>query len=502
LIAAITLVAVYVKSGDVTRQHIDEIISLFVHIFFVFMIVSVIYIIIRKNEDPVITLAWIQILVFLPVVGFILYIIFGVNYRKKRIFSQKYTEDSTKIQKILTHCFAGNHDEVALTLVDKNPQIRIIKLLYNNNKAHLTIHNRIKIYLYGKDVIQAIFDDLENADDHIHMEYFSIANDETGRKLREILIRKATAGVKVRLIYDAVGSWRLNKGFLQPMEDAGVEFRAFMKVKVPFLSSKLNYRNHRKIAIIDGKLAYAGGVNIGNKYVGKSDYYGNWRDTHLKIMGDAVYSLQKEFLLNWTFLNGENLDYSQFFPRHDVSDILPTQIVSSGPDSDWENIMQAYFSAISRAQEYIYIATPYLVLTDSMLTALKTAALSDVDVRMVLPSFPDHRTVFYGSRSYFSELLRAGVRIYLYESGFMHSKVLLADDSLVSVGTANLDIRSFKQNFEINSIIYNQDFALRIKRNFMDDFRNSREINLNAFSNRSKREKIIESFSRLLSPLL
>ncbi len=236
--------------------------------------------------------------------------------------------------------------------------------------------------------------------------------------------------------------------------------------------------------------------------MGFNKRYGKWRDTHLKIHGDAVLLLQKLFLLDWSFVSGQFLIDENLFPKPEISDFCPVQIVSSGPDADWENIMLAYYAIISNAEKYIYIESPYMVLNESILTALKTAALSGVDVRIILPSKADHKIVDYGTRSYYEELLLAGVKIYEYNNGFMHAKVFLADDYIVSVGSANMDIRSFKQNFELNAIIYDKLFALKIKKTISDDLKNSREINLQDYLKRRISGKILESFARLFSPLL
>lgn len=472
------------------------------NIVFAFVIFSIIFLIIRENSNPINTIAWIQVLIFLPVIGFILYIFFGINHRKNKIFKRKSRHDENKIEiylKKMLNSMAERLDESGIN--DLN-SLRIIKLLYKNNKATLTNFNKIDYFCYGKDKIKALFNDIEKAEHHIHLEYFSIHNDETGEKLNRLLTKKALQGVKVRLIYDAVGTWRIKKKFWNELKDAGGEVYAFLPVFVPVLSSKLNYRDHRKCAIIDGKIAYVGGVNIGNQYMGLNKKFGKWRDTHLRIQGDAVLLLQKLFLLDWSFVSNQSLVDKRLFPKPEEMNFCPVQVVTSGPDSDWENIMQAYFAIIANAESYIYIETPYMVLNESILVALKTAALSGVDVRIVLPKIIDHKLVRYSSRSYYEELLKSGVKIYEFLDGFMHAKVMLADDFICSVGSANMDIRSFKQNFELNAISYNKEFALKIKKTILDDIKNSRQILDREFDKRRIAGKTIESLARLLSPLL
>lgn len=477
--------------------------STIIQIVFILTIISVIYAVIRENNNPIATIAWIQVLVFLPIAGFILYLIFGLNPRKTKIFAQKALHDQEKFTKFSSKFKIKDlQNQSGFSRKYYNKINHLIKLLYQNNKSHLTAFNEIKVFKNGKTKIDALLNDIENAKNHIHLEYFSIADDQTGQLLRKTLIKKANMGIKIRIIYDAVGSWRLGKKYYKPLIDAGIELAPFLPVKLPWLSSKINYRNHRKIAVIDGKTAYIGGVNIGDKYYGLTEYYGYWRDTHIRIKGDAVKSLQKIFTLDWLFTKKQDINDKELFPETNINNLLPTQVISSGPDSNWESIMQAHFAAISKAEKYVYIATPYLVLTESLLTALKTTALSSVEIKIILPSFPDHRIVFYGSRSYYEELLEAGVKIYEYTKGFMHSKVILVDGNFVSIGTANMDIRSYKQNLEVNTVIYDCNFTNLIKTQFTEDFFQSKEINLSEFKKRKIYFKSVESFCRLFSPLL
>lgn len=487
---------------DLIQNKIWQNVSIGFNIIFLLMIISVIYTVIRDNNDPSITIAWLQILIFLPVVGFFIYLFFGINYRKRKMFRNKATLDINTLEKIKSFLLLDQLSKEEKKIIDKLNESRIVKMLLKNNHSHLTLKNEIISYFDGKSTNDAIFEDLKRAKHHIHLEYFSINNDNTGKIFRDILIEKAKEGVEIRVIYDAVGCWRLGKKFFKPMLDSGIKAIPFLPVHLPILSSKLNFRNHRKITIIDGKVGFIGGVNIGDKYMGIDKYFGFWRDSHIRVEGDIVYPLQKSFLVDWNFLSNEKMDLIKYFPKHNISKILPMQIAVSGPDSIWENIMQAYFSAIASAQKKIYITTPYLVLNESVLTALKTAGLSGLDVRIILPSKADHWVVFMGSRSYYEELLATGVRVYQYNAGFVHAKVILVDDSFVSVGSANMDIRSFKQNFEINSIIYDSAYFEIQEKQFFNDINNSYEIFIDDFRKRSSISKISESISRLVSPLL
>ncbi|MCK9328535.1 MAG: cardiolipin synthase [Candidatus Cloacimonetes bacterium] len=503
LVVLVILVMYYLNEANPGLLNIiNNNMKLLLNYIFIFMILSIIFLVIRENKNPFNTLAWIQVLIFLPVIGFILYIFLGINYRKNKMFKRKSVLDDDKIEIYLKKILNTTQDNIIERQLTDNNALRLIHLLYNNNKASLVNKNKIAIFSSGKDKINSLFDDILNAKEHIHLEYFSIHNDETGKKLREILIQKAKEGVKVRLIYDAVGTWRIKKRFWKELVNFGAEVYSFLPVYFPFLNSKLNYRDHRKCAVIDGKIAYIGGVNIGNQYMGLSKKFGHWRDTHLKICGDSVLLLQKMFLLDWSFVSGQFLVDEHLFPKPEVKDLCPVQIVSSGPDSDWENIMQAYFAIIANAEDYIYIESPYMVLNESMLTSLKTAALSGVDVRIILPFKADHKIVGYGTHSYYEELLESGVKIYEYLDGFIHSKVFLADDFIVSVGSANMDIRSFKQNFELNALVYDKSFALEMKNIILSDLKNSKCIKLEEYKDRNIFKKILESLARLFSPLL
>ncbi len=465
---------------------------------FLFTILAIIYTVIRENNQPISTIAWIEILIFLPILGFVLYIFFGINYRKKKMFKAKAKLDFESLK----------NEHITQTAIKKlknaeYEELKLIKLLYNTDKAELTKNNRVTFFHTGKETIDALFTELRNAKATINLEYFSIGYDRIGKKLLEILLSKQKEGVQVRVIYDSVGCWKLPRNFFKPLIEAGGNAIPFLPVKLPILSGKLNYRNHRKIAIIDGKVGFIGGVNIGEKYYGLTKRYGNWRDTHIKIEGNAVYSLQKSFFRDWFYYVDEKIDIKKFFPSQPVyKENIPIQIISSGADSEWENIMLAYFSAFNNAKSHLYVITPYLVLNESMFTAFKTAALSGVDVRLVLPHKGDHWIVFQGSRSYYEDLLEAGVKIYEYNNGFPHAKMILVDDLFVSIGSANMDIRSFSQNLEINAVIYDKKIANEIKKQFKKDFAESIYIYYDDFKRRKIYNKAVESVCRLFSPVL
>jgi cardiolipin synthase len=298
------------------------------------------------------------------------------------------------------------------------------------------------------------------------------------------------------------GRW-LKKDTKKRITDAGGKVSVFLPPFVPFISVRINYRNHRKICIIDGREAYVGGFNIGNEYLGLSKKFGNWRDTHIRIQGSAVSSLQWRFYLDWKFASGEDLKICQSYLHEELEQSnVGIQIVSSGPDSKWPNIKDGYMKMISNAREKIYIETPYFIPDDSILEALRIAGLSGLDVRVMVPNKPDHLFVYWASLSYIGELLEAGVKFYHYGDGFLHSKVIIVDDFISTVGTANLDIRSFMLNFEVNAFIYDEEVNRKLSQKFVSDIDLCRQITLEDYNKRSKVVKIKESISRLLSPIL
>jgi cardiolipin synthase A/B len=478
-----------------------------VNIIFSVSILLIIVVLVMENGSPVRTLAWILFLVYVPIVGFIFYLFFGRNWRKSRIFSRKSTEDVLYLQEHILQDTQPAERRIRFS----NPLSgKLISLLENNNKALLTAHNRVEIIPDTQKALEMILQGIRDAQKHIHIEYFSLANDEVGRQFKQLLIDKARQGVKIRLIYDAVGCWKLPWHFKRSLKQAGVELRAFLPSPFPTISSRLNYRNHRKLVITDNQTAFLGGLNIGNKYLSKDKYFGYWRDSLLVLQGRSVMSLQAIFLTDWFFVSKQNL-LKQYITQENQAGQeqeappgsgIPVQIVSSGPDSDWESIMQVYFAGIANAKKCVHITSPYLVLNESLLMALKTASLSGVEIKIILPAKPDHRIVFWGSRSYYTELLQAGVQIYEYRRGFMHAKVLIVDGEIVSIGTANMDMRSFNHNFELNAMLYDKETARVAETQFNDDLAHSSQIILEDFARRSILQKTKESICRLFSPLL
>jgi cardiolipin synthase len=476
-----------------------------VNILFGITIVLMIVVLVLENDNPIRTLAWILVLLYIPVVGFFFYLFFGRNWRKTRLFNRKGLSDAVNLDE-LPAPWGGLDSGSGLSEL----QEKLVRLLEKNSKSILTQHNEVRIVADTNQALDLICADIERAERHVHLEYFSIARDAAGQRIKDLLVRKARQGVEVRFIYDDVGCWNLGAGFKAEMREAGVSFVPFMPVWVPFLNSRLNYRNHRKLVIVDGRRGYLGGLNIGNKYLGRSRYFGYWRDSLVKLRGESVQALQAIFLTDWFFVSKQNLLTPELFRKYTPPPdsgigqgrVLPVQVTASGPDTDHASIMQVFFSAIANARESVRIASPYLILNESLLMALKTAAFSGVKVQIIVPGKADHLIVFWGSKSYYRELLEAGIEIYEYGGGFMHSKVLIADNEVLSIGTANMDLRSFNHNFEITALIYDREVCAQALEHFSEDLARSQLVDLEAFKHRSIFKKGVESICRLFSPLL
>ncbi len=469
---------------------------------YVGLIMLFVFFVIKEDKSPPKTFAWILVLIFLPIAGFIFYLFFGQNYRKQKIFSRKGLEDFRQIEKLRIQQLEYLNRPEIMDYTPAYKKLHVIKLLLNNSKSIVSRNNSIEVLNSGAEKFSRLINDLNAAKHHIHMAYYIFEADNIGKKILRILEEKARENVEVRLIIDDVGSWHLPAREIRLLKQAGVHIERFMPVTFPYFTSKINYRNHRKIVIIDGVCGYVGGINIADKYIYGTKKLGKWRDTHLRIKGDAVQSLQTVFLTDWYFLTKKLPDNDVYFPKIETNSKSIVQIVSSGPDSNWAGIMQTYFYAIATARESIYIATPYLLPNSSILTALKTAALSGVDVKLIIPRKGDSIFVNYASLSYVKELLNAGIKVYLYNKGFIHSKILIVDGILSSVGTANLDYRSLSLNFEINALIYEEQTANSLTEYFNKDLENSTQINANDWQNRKMLTKLKSSIARMFSPLL
>ncbi len=467
-------------------------------------VVILIVVIILKNRNPSKTMAYIFALATLPFIGLLVYYLFGMDYRKDKIFTRKYLHDNQRL-KSWRKKFRADDSKFESFAARHAPWIvKLHELLEFNERSILTFENQVDLLQDGEVKFNRLREDLDNAKRHIHMEYFVFRDDTTGQSIIDILCRKAEQGVTVRLIYDSVGS-SLSKKTKKRLDESGVEHYPFMPVAFTRFTSKFNYRDHRKIVILDGHIGYVGGINVKDEYdnsVGNSRY---WRDTHLRLEGPAAGSLQAIFLLSWEFVSGEKPEAdADFFPDNPVtsSDPIAVQIASSGPDSDWANIMEALFMAVNNAQDYVYITTPYLIPNNAMKTALSTAARCGVDVRILIPYKSDSWVAQYATDSFIEELTEAGVKIYRYQKGFVHAKTLVVDDVLASVGTANLDYRSFSINFEVNALLYGQSKSKELKAVFLKDIEEAKLVDAEVWAARGLSRKLKESVTRLVAPLL
>ncbi|MGV3488187.1 MAG: cardiolipin synthase [Tuberibacillus sp.] len=456
-------------------------------------------IIFLENRNPSRTITWLMLLAIFPIVGFICYILFGQSYRKKRLFRKRahfdHNFESAAVSKII--------DQEKLKIMGEHQQ-STLRLAARLGQYPVSFATETKVLTNGNDTFKAIFEAIAHAKHHVHLEYYIVRHDQLGTQLKELLIKKAGEGVEVRFLYDAVGSWRLSKKYVQDLRAAGVQMVPFFPVRLPFFNHKINFRNHRKIAVIDGKIGFVGGLNVGDEYLGKLPKFGFWRDTHLSVRGEAVKNLQDIFLQDWyymtgTFVSGEEYFYTMPIVKDGNGAV---QMISSSPDDEWEVIKSLFFSMIVSAKRSIWIASPYIIPDDDILSALKVAALSGIDVKILVPNRPDKHIVFYASHSYFPELLQAGVKIYEYRSGFMHSKVIIIDHELASIGTANMDMRSFHLNFEVNAFLYRTESIIQLVADYIDDLEQSSQIEWEVFKKRHIFMRVIESTSRLLSPLL
>ena len=458
--------------------------------------------IIMEKRSPYKTAAWILVLILLPIFGVIFYLFFGQEYRKQKLFSRKGLKSHSRFRKLSINQlrqFTKTFSKLDKKILQKE---NLIRLLLNNSDALLTTGNRLKLLTTPAETFEAIFEAIKNARRYIHLEYYILADDKTGNRMKNLLMEKAREGVEVRIIVDDVGSWGLKKYFFEDLRNSGVEIYSFMEVRFPRLTSQVNYRNHRKIIVIDGKTGFTGGVNIADRYLEGKKRIGPWNDLHLQIEGDATACMQVVFAADWYFVSNKNLSGEKYFPAMTDGEGVAMQISASGPDSDWENIGQAFFAAIANAKQRAYIVSPYLMPPLQIVSALKTASLSNVDVRIIIPEKSDSPIPLWCSFSYIEELLEAGVRIYFYNTGFIHSKYIIVDDVFSTVGTTNLDFRSLETNFEVNAFIYNEGFTNRLVQIFRKDMQNSREVKLKNWKQRPWHFKLCESLAHTVSPML
>jgi len=457
-----------------------------------------------ERKKPSSTWAWLLVLFFLPFVGFFLYLLLGRQLRKKHLFRWDGRKDIGIEQLISYQIEAIENNELELRVEHIKSYNHLIYMNLKTNNAVLTQDNDVKIFVDGSDKFEALINDISHAKNHIHIQYYIFKLDNLGQRIVNALIKKAKQGVKVRVLFDEMGSRGVRKRHFKELIEAGGEVEVFFHSILPLINPRLNFRNHRKISIIDGRIGYIGGFNVGDEYLSLSDRFGYWRDTHLRIEGSAVHPLQTRFILDWNQASAKNdICYAErYFPIIPQKGTAALQIISSGPDTEWEVIKNNYLHLITNAKKYVYIQSPYFIPDESFFDAIRIAALSGIDVRIMIPNKPDHLFVYWATYSYVGPLVEAGAKVYHYEKGFIHAKMIVVDDEIASVGTANIDVRSFSLNFEVNALLYDRLLAHRLAEIFESDILDCSELTFELYKNRSNFIKFKESISRLLSPIL
>ena len=474
----------------------------------VFAMIVVFY----ERRNAAVTWAWLVAIALIPIGGFLIYLLFGRDGRKHRVFVGKSQSDEDLLASYLEmeeHADSFWRQQTRYVTQENIMQMQgsehmndLVYLNFFAGNGAFTSNNQLKLYHDGNSAFDSLLADIANAKHFVHIQYYIFRCDSTGRRLIAALAKKAAEGVEVRLLIDGMGNALNRQTLYRPLTEAGGHLGVFL----PPHFIRINFRNHRKIAVIDGAVGHIGGMNIGDEYLGLSKRFGYWRDTHLRLTGDGVHHLTLRFMMDWNFCVPKNpLDlHSRYFPRipYISGSGVRMQLVCSGPDTRYPSILYGYNKMMTEANRSIYIQTPYFVPDESMFVALRMAALAGIDVRIMIPANPDHPFVYWAALSYLGDLLESGVRCYEYENGFIHSKVIMIDSKVCSVGTANMDVRSFKLNFESNAFIYDEQTTIELEEAFMRDIAYCRQLTLEGYSKRTKTTKIKESFSRLLSPLL
>lgn len=472
--------------------------------FFIYInILLVLSVVFLEHKNATATWAWMMIMLFIPIIGFILYFFFGQDLRKRKTFSKKEEEDSFLALLHTQQTALNQHlDTYSNPLI--LPYKDLITLHLNAHESLYTENNTLELFTDGHKLFKSLLRSLRHAKHSIHIEYYIFRDDKLGKIFKKLLIQKAQEGIKIHIVYDDMGCFGNSRSFFNDMRKAGIGVSCFFRSYIPFIKRNANYRNHRKIIVVDGMVAYLGGFNIGVEYLGLCKKFGYWRDTHLKITGDSVRLIDLQFLLDCRFATNRDFSLQDSLTYHNDSSSqeIGMQIVSSGPDSKYASIYNGFIKMIHSAKHSIFIQTPYFIPDEGILTALKLAALSGKDVRIMIPNKPDHLFVYWATYSNIGDLLNSGVRAYTYENGFLHAKTIVIDHEVSSVGTANFDIRSFKLNFEINAFVYDSCFSQNLSNIFLSDLEHCSELTLEIYQSRSTLVKIKESLSRLISPIL
>ena len=454
-------------------------------------IITVIFVIIGENRNPVKSLAWVTVLILLPAIGLVLYFFFGRNLKNKRMISRR---NKRRLRRAIR---LPRQPRRPKDLPAESEQLaRLTETLV---QCPYYSGNKVEIFSSGAEKFEALKADLLAAKQTINLQYYIFENDKLGCEIARILKQKVAEGVKVRVIYDHVGSFHVASDFFKSLCKAGVEAFPFFKVTFVAFGSKVNWRNHRKIAVIDGTIGYIGGMNIADRYIDGGKKFPLWRDCNLRVQGPAIAALHYSFARDWNFMGRELLEET---PNGEPTGNVGIQAVTGGPMSQWNTLGQIFLQAISNAKKRIWVQTPYFLPPDYLVKALQNAALAGVDVRIMLPRHSDSRMLGYASRSYFTECLRAGIKFYLFEAGMLHSKVVIIDNDLSTVGSTNFDFRSFEHNFEGNLLLYSEELNESLRNVFLKDQEQSMRITGDIWRRRPLIQKLTESTIRLLAPIL
>ena len=470
-------------------------------VYYIIVVLAVVHVV-MDNRQPAKTMAWTLVIWFVPIVGIVFYLFFGVNTRKERMVSQRSLDELSK------RSMLGFVEQQDLQLPDEYKPV--IDLFINQSLSLPFKGSEVEVYTDGYQFFPALLSAIAGAKNHIHLDMYIFEDDALGYLIADMLIDKAREGVEVRVIYDNVGCWSVKNEFFERMREEGIEVVTFLPVRFPSFTSKVNYRNHRKLIVIDGVTGFMGGMNIALRYV-KGTNGQPWRDTMVRMTGTGVYALQRAFLIDWYFADRTLLNDRKYYPNRieakkhgeTMASGSLLQIVTSSPVVPYPEIMQGFVWVIHAAKRYVYIETPYFLPTESVLFALKTAAASGIDVRILAPIENDAWFAEWAGRSYLREAVEAGIKVNLYSAGFLHSKLMVCDDNISTCGSTNLDFRSFENNFEANAFFYGKDVALRMKQIFLND--EAQSVPLTSLPHRIRPKftvRLAESFIRLLAPLM
>lgn len=458
------------------------------------VVISCVVVVVSENKNPIRAISWTLALLFLPVIGVVFYLFFGRSLKGKAMISKKVRRKLLERSRPKQHVFenAGLDSE----------QIQKVKLAHNLCHAHLELNNSVVIFTNGKKKFDQLMEDMRNAQQYIYLQYYIYSDDKLGNRLLDLLSEKVKEGVQVKVLYDHVGSFSTSNKFFKRMRELGIDAHPFFRVTFRKLANRINWRNHRKIAIIDGRIGYIGGMNVADRYVEESPGGRIWRDTHIRLEGPIIESLLYSFAMDWNFMRPDS-DVQAIASReyHDAGNVA-MQLVVAGPIDRWNNLVLCFQKAIASARKRLYIQTPYFLPTDALLKALQGAALSGVDVRIMMPEKTDSVLLGYGSRSYIDDCLKAGIKIYFYLPGMLHAKTMIVDDNFVTTGSVNFDFRSFENNFEGNLMIYSDEINKKMREIFFEDMQSCKKITVTQWRTRPWFSRLMESLVRLFAPIL